>query len=222
MGLRHSDFMRIFDSWAPTYDDTVYASTPADGFENYEQVLERVARLAGAAPGRSVLDVGTGTGNLARVLVRHGASVTAVEPSAEMRKVAGEKLPGVPILDGQFLSLSVANESQDAVVSTYAFHHLTDGDKVRGAREMLRVLKPGGRIVLGDVAWASDEARAAMIDRFRDLGREDLVQEIEEEYYPTIGTLTTVFAGLGCTVYVEQVNEWVWVLVAGKGARLAH
>lgn len=218
MGLCHADFMRIFDSWAPTYDDTVYARTPADGFEDYQEVLERVVQLAGAAPGSAVLDVGTGTGNLARVLQRNGARVTAVEPSAEMRRVAGAKLPGVAVLNGQFLDLPVPTESQDAVVSTYAFHHLTDGEKLRGAREMLRVLKSGGRIVLGDVAWAHGEARQAMIDRFRGDGRLDLVREIEEEYYPTVGTLTAVFAGLGCTVYVQQMNEWVWVLAARKGA----
>ncbi len=222
MGLRHTDFMRLFDSWAPTYDDTVYAASAADGFENYQEVLERVAHLAGAGPGRAVLDVGTGTGNLAQELLRRGAAVTAVEPSAEMRRIAREKLGSAEVLDGQFLSIPVAAESQDAVVSTYAFHHLTDSDKVTGAREMLRVLRQGGRIVIGDVAWANEGARQAMIDRFARLGRQDLVQEIEEEYYPTIGTLTSVFAGLGCTVYVEQVNDWVWLLVAGKGARLGH
>lgn len=216
MGLRHTDFMRIFDSWAPTYDETVYAATPADGFEDYQQVLERVAHLAGAGPGRTVLDVGTGTGNLARVLLECGAAVTGVEPSAAMRQVAAGKLGGVPVLDGQFLALPVGDQSQDAVVSTYAFHHLTDEEKVAGAREMLRVLRPGGRVVIGDVAWSHDGAREAMIERYRRLGRHDLVAEIEEEYYPTIGLLTSVFARLGCTVYVEQVNDWVWLLAAGR------
>lgn len=214
MGLRHNDFMRIFDSWAPTYDDTVYASTPADGFEDYQEVLGRVALLAGAGPGRAVLDVGTGTGNLARLLAERGATVTGIEPSAEMRRVASAKLSDVAVLDGQFLALPVEDESQDAVVSTYAFHHLTDAEKVAGAREMLRVLKPGGRVVVGDIAWAYEGAREEMIERYRRLGREDLVQEIEEEYYPTIGLLTSVFARLGCSVYVEQINDWVWVLVA--------
>lgn len=216
MGLGHAEFMAIFDEWAPTYDQTVFAATPHDGFENYTEVLERVATLAGAEHGVQVLDVGTGTGNLAQVLARRGARVTAVEPSAEMRQVAQAKLGAIPVLDGHFLRLPLPEKSQEAVVSTYAFHHLDDQQKAKGARELLRVLRPGGRVVLGDVAWASEEARSAMIWRFAQEGKYDLVREIQDEYYPQIGLLTSIFASAGCSVYVEQVNEWVWLLVARK------
>lgn len=218
MGLDHADFMAIFDQWAPTYDQTVFAATPHDGFENYAEVLDRVAALAGAGAGVQVVDVGTGTGNLALVLARRGAQVTAVEPSAEMRQVAQAKLGGIPVLDGQFLALPLPDGSQDAIVSTYAFHHLDDERKRLGARELLRVLRPGGRVVLGDVAWASEEARSAMIWRFAQEGKYDLVKEIQEEYYPQIGLLTSIFASAGCSVYIEQVNDWVWILVARKRA----
>lgn len=216
MGLDHADFMAIFDQWAPTYDQTVFAATPHDGFENYTEVLERVADLAGAGHGVRVLDVGTGTGNLALVLARRGAQVMAVEPSAEMRQVAQAKLGHIPVLEGQFLALPLPDGSQDAVVSTYAFHHLDDERKALGARELLRVLRPGGRIVLGDVAWASEEARSAMLRRFAQEGKWDLVKEIEEEYYPQIGLLTSIFAAAGCSVYIEQINDWIWILVARK------
>lgn len=216
MGLCHHDFMALFDQWAPSYDDTVFRSEPADGFEDYARVLERVVELSGAGPGRAVLDVGSGTGNLARLLFESGAAVTAVEPSGEMRRIAGEKLPAVPVLDGQFLALPVGDETQDAVVSTYAFHHLDDRQKTVGAREMLRVLRSGGRVVLGDIAWADEAARAAMVRRFEQEGKLDLVREIEEEYYPLIGLLVSIFAALGCSVYVERLNDWVWVLVARK------
>lgn len=216
MGLSHADFMQLFDQWAPTYDDTVFRADAADGFEAYEQILNRVADMAEAKPGRRVLDVGTGTGNLAEVLAARGASVVAVDPSAEMRRQAGRKLPGVPVLDGHFLSLPVEDASCDAVVSTYAFHHLTDEEKAQGAREVLRVLRPGGRFVLGDIAWADEAAREAMVRRFEAQGKLDLVQEIEEEYYPTVGLLTSIFAAAGCTVYLEQLTDWVWALMARK------
>lgn len=216
MGLGHSDFMAMFDQWAPTYDETVFRAEPADGFERYQEVLGRVADLAGAAPGRTVLDVGTGTGNLAQVLLEKGASVTAVEPSAAMRQQARRKLGDVPVLEGHFLALPVREGTVDAVVSSYAFHHLTDDAKVQGAKEMLRVLRPGGTVVLGDVAWADDAARQAMIRRFEATGKRDLVREIEEEYYPTVGLLTSIFAALGCSVYVEQWTDWVWVIAARK------
>jgi len=219
MGMGHADFMEIFDRWAGTYDQTVYASVPADGFENYAQVLERVATLAGAGPGVSLLDVGTGTGNLAQALVDLGAKVTAVEPSEEMRRVAQAKLGQTPVLAGQFLALPVDAGTQDGVVSTYAFHHLNDATKELAAAELLRVLRPGGRVVIGDYAWADAAAKDRMVDRFRTERRLDLVQEIQDEYYPTVGLLTTLFASRGCSVYVEQINEWVWIMMAQKGRR---
>lgn len=216
MGLDHADFMAMFDLWAPTYDKTVFQAEPADGFERYREVLGRVADLAGALPGKTVLDVGTGTGNLAQLLLARGASVIAVEPSAAMRQQARQKLGDVAVLDGQFLNLPLQDGSVDAVVSSYAFHHLTDVAKVRGAKEMLRVLRPGGMVVLGDIAWADEAARQAMIRRFEAAGKPELVREIEEEYYPTIGLLTSIFAALGCSVYVEQWTDWVWVVAARK------
>jgi putative AdoMet-dependent methyltransferase len=219
MGLTHADFLQLFDQWAPTYDETVFREQPADGFEEYERVLERVAELAGAAPSVTVLDVGAGTGNLARTLLARGAKVVAVEPSREMRHVALQKLGETPVLDGTFLALPAADGTFDAAVSTYAFHHLADEEKQLGARELLRVLKPGGRVVLGDIAWASEGARQAMIRRFAAEGKAELVKEIEEEYYPLIGALTGMFAALGCTVYIERMTEWVWVLAAGKPSR---
>lgn len=219
MGLGHADFMAMFDQWAPTYDATVYQAEPADGFEQYQEVLERVADLAGAAPGRRVLDVGTGTGNLAQVLLNRGATVVAVEPSAAMRQQARQKLGETQVVEGQFLDLPVPDSTFDAVVSSYAFHHLTDDAKVRGAAEMLRTLRPGGLVVLGDIAWADDSSRQAMIRRFATAGKEDLVREIEEEYYPTIGLLTSIFAAQGCSIYVEQLTDWVWILAARKRSR---
>jgi putative AdoMet-dependent methyltransferase len=218
MGLGHAEFMALFDQWAPTYDDTVFRSEPVDGFERYEEVLERVADLAGAAPGAHVLDVGTGTGNLALRLQRRRASVVAVEPSDAMRAEAQRKLREVPVLAGTFLALPAADATFDAAVSTYAFHHLTDADKAVGAAELLRVLKPGGRVVIGDIAWADDGARLAMLRRFEAEGKQELVQEIKEEYYPTLGLLVSIFAALGCSVFVEQLTDWVWVLAARKRA----
>jgi len=126
MGLGHADFMLQFDQWASTYDETVFRAEPVGGFEEYGRVLHRVADMAGAGPAKWVLDVGTGTGNLALEVLRRGARVTAVEPSEAMRLEAQRKLGGVPVLDGQFLALPASDVSFDAVVSTYAFHHLTD------------------------------------------------------------------------------------------------
>jgi putative AdoMet-dependent methyltransferase len=214
MPLTHDQFISLFDRWAPTYDQTVY-SRDAEGFECYEQVLARVADLAAPPPGGAVLDVGAGTGNLSLLLQQRGLQVTAVEPSAAMRRVARRKLGReATVVDGHFLRLPVPDRSQDAVLSTYAFHHLTDPEKAMAVGELLRVLKPSGRLVIGDIAWASSEARGRFVSRLAAEGKLELVREIDEEYYTTIGVLASIFAANGCSVYVEQLTDWVWALRA--------
>lgn len=219
MPLNHEEFMALFDRWAPTYDQTV-RSPNAEGFEQYEEILQRVADLAAPPAGGTVLDVGTGTGNLAQLLQKRGARVTAVEPSAAMRAIAAQKLgPKARVLDGHFLQLPVQDGSQDAIVSTYAFHHLTDAQKAQAVPELLRALKPEGTIVIGDEAWANEQAKEAFLASLRSQGKHDLVAEIENEYPTTIAALTGLFAANGCSVYVEQLTDWVWVLVAARRTR---
>ncbi len=111
--------------------------------------------LAQALPLRGrALDIGTGKGRFLIPLARHVAHVTTVDLSAEEQRqarleaiyqgVAGHVL--FVIQDARFLPWRAA--SFDAVVSWNLVHHLDDPDRVFG--EMLRVLKPGGKLVLAD------------------------------------------------------------------------
>lgn len=215
MSLEHEDFMRLFDEWAPSYDQTVN-DPRSEGFENYELVLERVVAAVGAPPGATVLDVGAGTGNLCRALRRHGYRAVAVEPSRGMREVLALKLPDLAVLDGHFLALPLPDAGADAIASTYAFHHLKDEDKARGARELLRVVRPGGRVVLGDVAFRDAGARARFRAELLARGKQDLVQELDTEYYTTVSVLTAIFRTAGCTVQAEQLDPWVWLVTARR------
>lgn len=213
--MTHDQFMRVFDAWAPTYDQTVY-SPGAEGFEHYGQVLAAVAAAAAVPPGGLVVDVGAGTGNLSAALQRAGHRVTAVEPSAGMRAEARRKLPGVPILDGHFLDIPLPDRTADAVVSTYALHHLDDAAKQAAAREIARVLRPGGKVAIGDIAFAG----AAERDRFRQellaAGKTNLVAEFDAEYYTTADVLADAFRRAGFRAGARQVDRWVWLLAGER------
>ena len=113
---------------------------PAYPREAVAWICERL----GVAGGGSVLDLGAGTGKLAR-LVREvtGADVVAVEPVAEMREIAAAH--GVPVVDGTAEDLGVGDETVDAVVCGEAFHWF---DGSRALEEMSRVLRPGGGVGL--------------------------------------------------------------------------
>lgn len=107
----------------------------------FEAVLPERRPLAG-------LDVGSGTGRLTPALARAFGPVTGVEPSVRMREVAQEQSqhPGVRYLAGSAEDMPVASGGADYALLFLSWHHVND--KARAARELARVLRPGGRLLL--------------------------------------------------------------------------
>ena len=92
-----------------------------------------------------VLDLGTGEGQIARALVRDGAAVVGLEPTAAQLAVARERAGGPSYVRGVAEQLPLADASFDAVLACLVFEHLPDH---RGPiREVARVLRPGGIFV---------------------------------------------------------------------------
>jgi SAM-dependent methyltransferase len=91
------------------------------------------------APGRTVLDVGAGTGKLTRALVPSGARLIAVEPVAEMRAVLERNVSGAEVLDAQAENIPLPDASVNAVVCGQAFHWF---DGPVALEEFHRLLRP--------------------------------------------------------------------------------
>ena len=94
---------------------------------------------------RRVIDLGAGTGKLTRTLVDRGFNVVAVEPSAGMREAFVTAVSGAPVIAGSAEDIPLADASVDAVVVAQAWHWV---DPTRAAREVARVLRPGGSLGL--------------------------------------------------------------------------
>jgi SAM-dependent methyltransferase len=97
----------------------------------------------GIGPGRTVVDVGAGTGKFTKLLEATGARVIAVEPLAQMRTALVDELPGIDIREGTAESLPLGDGWVDAITVAQAFHwfHLP-----HALPEFHRVLRPGGRL----------------------------------------------------------------------------
>lgn len=132
---------RMFDRIVPGYD--LMNRLMTGGMDGRWRKL--AARLA-APQGRRVLDVATGTGDLAAELHRQGATVTAADFAGNMLRVARQKLPSaVPLVLADAQDLPFASASFDRVTNAFLLRNLSDLD--RSLREMRRVLRPRGILV---------------------------------------------------------------------------
>lgn len=112
-----------------------------------------VAELAGVGPGDRVVDVGSGPGRFLREAAERGAEAVGVEPSGQMRRVAGWWTPAslreaVRVLDGTAERLPLEEGAATVVWAVASFHHWADPEA--GLAEAFRVLRPGGRLLIAE------------------------------------------------------------------------
>lgn len=143
---RRAFLRRIFDETAVDYERIERLLSLGSGSWYRRQALLR----AGLRPGMAVLDVGIGTGLLARQalhILGGGASLVGVDPSPGM--MAEARLPGIRLLEGRAESLPVADASADFIMMGYALRHIDDVDAALA--EFRRVLRPGGRLLILEI-----------------------------------------------------------------------
>ena len=184
-----------FDLWADGYDESVGLSDEAGTypFAGYRAVLGEIYRRVLSAPGRKVLDIGFGTGTLTAKLCAQGCQIFGQDFSPRMIELAREKMPGAVLCQGDFskgLAGELKGRRYDAIVATYSLHHLTDAQKVAFLRELLPLLEEGGRIYIGDVAFATRADLAACRARAGDQWDEDEIYFVCEDLQTHFPALT--------------------------------
>jgi len=145
----------VFDNDASTYDQ--WYTTPLG--KHADKVETNCALdLLKPSAGMAILDVGCGTGNLSLKLARLGCSITGIDISEKMLTFAREKAQKEQH-PAEFMSMDASDlefpeEAFDAVVSMAALEFMQDQQKTLD--EMFRVLKKGGKLLVGTINRESD------------------------------------------------------------------
>jgi len=158
-------FMKVLESSPNRYDRGIKMLSRGRIKEVYLKIAEMVA-----APGKRILDIGCGTGNVSLACAACGATVIGVDSNAEMLEVAKSKSKKAGLEDKvEWLELGVAeiasriNErSLDAAVSCLTFSELTPDEQTYTLSTAYSCLKPGGVIVIADEVVPEDS-----FNRFR-------------------------------------------------------
>ncbi|MFT9493517.1 MerR family transcriptional regulator [Anaerosolibacter sp.] len=200
-----------FDDWAENYDQSVRSSVGQLGiYQNYERILDNVYNksIENKNMNIKILEIGVGTGNLAKKFLCSGYDIIGIDQSRQMLNVAKRKFPNLKLRVGEFLKIPYENNTFDVIVSTYAFHHLNNEEKQIASDEMVRVLKKGGRIVIGDLMFENQRIREEI---YKTLSK-DQINEIEDEYYSNIESLNNVFKSYGMCLEFLRVDLLNYVI----------
>lgn len=153
-------------------------------------------KYTGLTLDQTVLEIGTGTGELALEIARYCTKVFAADISPTMLQFARQKardrdVKNVEFHQGGFLTYRHAEEPLDVIVSQLALHHLPDFWKMIALKRIYSLLKKGGKFYLRDVVYSfkgdHNDFFKSWIKGVKGAGGDgmakDLAMSIKEEYY---------------------------------------
>lgn len=198
----HDSAARGFDRAAEDYER---------GRPDYPaEAIDLLVSELGLGPGSTVVDLGAGTGKLARALVPTGAHLVAVEPVAGMRTQLARTVPGAEVRAGTAEAIPLADASTDAVVVAQAFHWF---DTPLAAREIHRVLHGGGGLGVIWNVWDESVDWVARMQRIVGVHRGDTPQRTTSPWREELAA-TGLFTGLVERTLTNVVHGSLDILLA--------
>ena len=162
-----------------TFWDRRAASWDQEGSSGLTAVFTAVVAACGDVSGAEIVDLGAGSGQITLPLARDCRHILAVDVSAPALAILRDKalaagLDNIAVSDQPIESLRMGAASVDLVVTNYALHHLRDADKRELLGQAFTWLRPGGRLVIGDMMFgrgAQPADRAIIASKVRAMAR---------------------------------------------------
>ena len=183
-----------FDILAPIYEKVIPAAA-----------TEAMLRELEPGPGCRLLDVGGGTGRVSGALIEHVGSVVLADISMGMLKEAAEKgnLQPTCALSER---MPFTNDFFDCVLMVDALHHVND--QAQSARELWRIVKPGGRIVIQEPDINRFAVKLiAIAEKLALMRSHFLAPQAIADLFP--------FVNAEVDVHTEEFNAWVVIKKPG-------
>ena len=173
-------------------DQFTRQAVPFTRIPGHLDAMEVLVALAEPSPQESVLDVACGPGLVACEFARHSGQVTGIDITPAMIEQAKKRqqeqaLTNLDWQIGDVLPLPYADGSFSLVITRYSFHHFLDPAAVLA--EMIRVCRPGGRVLVADVAV--DPAKSAAYDRM------EIMRDPSHTHALTTEEFSSLFLGSG-------------------------
>jgi ubiquinone/menaquinone biosynthesis C-methylase UbiE len=162
-------------------DSLVYFKQVANDWDNLrtdfftEEVREKAYMIADVKAGNLAADIGAGTGFITEGLLHKGLSVIAVDRSEEMLEQMRLKFNSnrLELMIGEAEKLTINNNVVDYAMANMYLHHVEE--PLIAIKEMARILKPGGKLVLTDLdEHQYDFLKSEHHDRWMGFNRKDI------------------------------------------------
>jgi putative AdoMet-dependent methyltransferase len=185
-----------FNAWSETYDRDTSVSDKDNTypFAGYNNLLQAAYDTVCAENPKSILDIGIGTGFLSKRLYDKNMSVTGIDFSEEMLLKCKEVMPNATLIQHDFtvgMPTELKSIRFDAILSTYALHHIPDNKKADFFAQLYNYLSEEGIVILGDIAFPSSHELEACRMKFSDRWDDSEAYMVAEELMPQLSAKYT-------------------------------
>lgn len=152
---------QLFEDWAENYEQYVLKNNNSFPFKGYTELVEAIAN--NIEPNSTILDLGIGTGYLAKKLQdEHNCKIYGVDLSVKMVEIAKKRVKGSEIFQMDFneyqsFDWSVFQDKINFIIGTYFFHHFDDEKKVEIIEFLFDKFGKETKILIGDIGFLNSK-----------------------------------------------------------------